>query len=244
MNVDAGGTETSGILVDDGFALRTNLEGFYLKMREPQAGLDRDAARAGADIPQHMAMGEIEGLKGQQADGHFGNHLLSTVKEGEGGVGDAEGPCVLCGFPAENHAVRHGKFALSSLLEGERADRLLLGVAQVLADMHGVVLVAILHHPLCDGGRCMLLVREDANLLCPLYEGTVELRPGPSRQGYDAHVVIGHHKPMSEKLQGVEGGIDLYLGLGHLPLDGIGKTEEERVATGEDYDGHQWIIDN
>ena len=182
-------------------------------------------------------MGQVESLKGQKTDGHLGNHLLATVKEGETGIRNTEGPRVLCGFSAENHAVRHGKFAQGCLLKSECTNLLLLRVAQVLADMHDVVPVAILQHSLCDSGRCMLLVGQDANLLCPLYESAVELWPGTSCQGYDAHVVIGHYKTMSEELQGVESGIDHYLCVRHLSLDSIGEPKEKRVATGEDDDG-------
>ena len=41
---------------------------------------------------------------------------------------------------------------------------------------------------------------------------------------------------MSQHLQGVERGIDHDLSLWQLSLDGIGKAEEQRIATGEDDD--------
>ncbi len=42
---------------------------------------------------------------------------------------------------------------------------------------------------------------------------------------------------MSQHLQGVERGINHHLRLRHLPFDGIGKAEEQRIATGKDDDG-------
>ena len=91
MDMDAWGTEAAGILLDDGLALRTYLKGFDVQMGKLQAGLDADAARAEADVPEHMTAWEVESLECQQTDGHLGNHLLAPVKECEGLVGDAKG---------------------------------------------------------------------------------------------------------------------------------------------------------
>ena len=52
MDVDARGTKTTGILLDDGLALRTDLECADLEMRELQTGFDRDAACAESDVPE------------------------------------------------------------------------------------------------------------------------------------------------------------------------------------------------
>ena len=41
---------------------------------------------------------------------------------------------------------------------------------------------------------------------------------------------------MGQLLQRVEGGIETDLSLGQLPLDGIGKAEEERIARGKHND--------
>ena len=57
MDIDAWCTETTGILLDDGLALRTDLEGFDMQMRELQTSLDGDAARAETDIPEDMMLG-------------------------------------------------------------------------------------------------------------------------------------------------------------------------------------------
>lgn len=51
MEADAWSTEAAGVLLNDSLALRANLEGFYLEMRELQAGLDADTTRAGTDVP-------------------------------------------------------------------------------------------------------------------------------------------------------------------------------------------------
>ena len=80
VDVDARGTEATGVLLDDGLALRSDLETAYLQMRELQTGLDGDAARAETDVPEHLSGSQIEGLEGQQADGHLGNHLLAAVE--------------------------------------------------------------------------------------------------------------------------------------------------------------------
>ena len=46
MDVDARSTKTTGILLDDGLALRTDLKSADLEMRELQTGFDRDAGRS------------------------------------------------------------------------------------------------------------------------------------------------------------------------------------------------------
>ena len=48
---DAGSAEAASVLMDDGLALRADLEGFDMKVGEVEAGLYRDAARAEADVP-------------------------------------------------------------------------------------------------------------------------------------------------------------------------------------------------
>ena len=57
MGMDAWRAKLPGILLDDGFALRTNLESLYLQVWELQTGLDRDATRAETNVPQDVPMG-------------------------------------------------------------------------------------------------------------------------------------------------------------------------------------------
>ena len=83
MHVDAWGSKAAGIFMDDGLTLRTDLKGLNMQMRELQTSFDADAARTEANIPKHVSFGKIECLECQQTDGHFRNHLLTTVKEGE-----------------------------------------------------------------------------------------------------------------------------------------------------------------
>ena len=90
MYVNAWGAKAAGIFMNDSFAFGTDFESFNLQMRKQQTGLDRDAARAGTDVPQGVATTQVERLKGQQTDGHLGYHLLATVEEGEFGVGNTE----------------------------------------------------------------------------------------------------------------------------------------------------------
>ena len=52
MDVDAWGTKLAGVFLDDGLALRTDLESADLQMRELQTGFDRDAACAETDVPE------------------------------------------------------------------------------------------------------------------------------------------------------------------------------------------------
>ena len=48
--------------------------------------------------------------------------------------------------------------------------------------------------------------------------------------------MIGHHHTVGQHVEGVERRIDRDICFRHLPLDGIGKAEEKRVARGEDDD--------
>ena len=52
-------------------------------MGELQTSLDADTTRTEPDIPEDMTLGEFEGLKCKQTDGHLGNHFLTTIKQGE-----------------------------------------------------------------------------------------------------------------------------------------------------------------
>ena len=80
MDVDAWGSKTTGILLDDGLALRTNLEGADCEMRKLQAGFDGYTACTEADVPEDMSLGKFEGLQCEQANRHLGNHLLTAVE--------------------------------------------------------------------------------------------------------------------------------------------------------------------
>ena len=51
MYIDAWGTKLTGVLLDDGLALRTNFESADFEMRELQSCLDADAACAETYIP-------------------------------------------------------------------------------------------------------------------------------------------------------------------------------------------------
>ena len=101
--------------------------------------------------------------------------------------------------------------------------------------VHGIVAIAVFKRALGDGGRGMFLVGEDANLLSSLDECSVELRPRTTRERDNPHIVIGHHQPVGQHLQGIERGVEHNLSLGHLAPDGIGEAEEEGVAAGKDY---------
>ena len=83
MDIDAWGTKATSIFLDDGFALRTDLECLDLQMGELQASLNADATSTETDIPEDTALGEFEGLKCQQTDRHLGDHLLATIEQGE-----------------------------------------------------------------------------------------------------------------------------------------------------------------
>ena len=90
MDIDAWRTEATGVFFDDGLAFRTDLEGADCQMRKLQASLDRNASCTETNIPEDMTIGEIESLKCQQTNRHFGDHFLTTIEEGKGGIGKAE----------------------------------------------------------------------------------------------------------------------------------------------------------
>ena len=102
MHVNAWGTEPTGILLDDGFALRTDFEGFYLQMRKLQTGLDGHAARTKTDIPEHLPLRQVKRLKRQQSDRHLGNHLFAPIKEGKVGIRYAKGTNTFCCLLQDN----------------------------------------------------------------------------------------------------------------------------------------------
>ena len=91
MDTDAWGTEATGILLDDGLTLRTDLEGFDMQMWELQTGFYRDTARTETDVPQNLSLWQVECLQRQQTNGHLGDHFLSAIEQGKVAVGYAEG---------------------------------------------------------------------------------------------------------------------------------------------------------
>lgn len=90
VDVDAGGMETAGVLLDDGFTFGAHLEGVDVEVGEEEAGFDADGASAEADVPEGVAVGQVEGLEGEEADGHLGNHLGAAIEKGELAVGETE----------------------------------------------------------------------------------------------------------------------------------------------------------
>ena len=64
MDVDAWGTKATGVFLDDGLALRADLESADLQMGELQTGLNRDAASAETDVPEDASFRQVECLKG------------------------------------------------------------------------------------------------------------------------------------------------------------------------------------
>ena len=106
----------------------------------------------------------------------------------------------------------------------------------MLANVHLIIVIAVVHHTLGDGSRRVLTVGQHSDFGSTLYQGAVELHPRAPRERHDAQVVIGHHQSVGQELQGVERWINRNLSLRHLALDGVGKTKEQRVATGEDDD--------
>ena len=104
----------------------------------------------------------------------------------------------------------------------------------MLADVHRVVRIAIVEHALGDGGGGVFSVGQHTNLRGMLDESTVELRPGAACQRDNAQVVVGQQQSVGQHLQGVERRVEHDFCFRHLPADGVGKAEEERVARGKD----------
>ena len=116
------------------------------------------------------------------------------------------------------------------MLEGEGGNAFYVRVAQMLADVHPIVVVAVFEHTLGYGSGGMLLVREDTDLGSALDEGTVELLPRAAGERNDAHVMVGKQETMGEHLKGVERREYTDVCIRELTLQGHGKAEEEGVA--------------
>lgn len=104
----------------------------------------------------------------------------------------------------EDEAVGHADFVLSGLFQREGGHLFEGGVAEVFANVHGVVGVAVVEHALGNGGRGVFAVGEDAEFGGAFDEGAVELMPGTASEGDDAEVVVGEKESVSEGLEGVE----------------------------------------
>ena len=100
----------------------------------------------------------------------------------------------------------------------------------MFAHIHVIVGVAVFHHSLGNAGGIVLLVGQHAYLLSTLYQSSVQFLPGTPCERNNPHVVIEHHQLVSQHLKRVESRMDHNLCLWHQALDGVGKTEEQRVA--------------
>ena len=49
--------------------------------------------------------------------------------------------------------------------------------------------------------------------------------------------MIRHHEPVCQHLQGIEIGKNLYVGIGNLPFNRVGKAEEQRITRGKNHNG-------
>ena len=116
------------------------------------------------------------------------------------------------------------------------ADTFFFGVAEMLAYIHGVTVIPVFQHAGRDSGGRMFPVGKDAYLGSALYQGTVELVPGTSRQRNGAHIVIRHYEAVRQCLERVERGVELDFGIRQFPFHRIGKAEKQRVARSEDHD--------
>ena len=99
--------------------------------------------------------------------------------------------------------------------------------------MHLIVDVTIFQHALGDSAGGMFSVGQHADFFRTLDEGSVKFGPRPPRERNDTHIMIRHHQAMRQQLQGVERREQHNLGIRHLALDGVGKTEKQRVSTGK-----------
>ena len=62
VKFNAWSTVTTGILTDNRLTFGTYLEGLDAKVREDETRLDAHTARAGSNVPENKAMGQVEGL--------------------------------------------------------------------------------------------------------------------------------------------------------------------------------------
>ena len=200
VDIDARGSETTGVLANDGLALGTNLEGLDVQMWELDARLNADAARTESDVPEDLPLWQVEGLQGQQTDGHLGYHLFPAIEQGELRIRNAEGLGVSDALALENHTVRMVEVAVRGFFEGERSDLLEIRVPQVFTYIHHIKCIAIFQHPPGNGRGCMFLVCEDAYLLSPFNERLVEFRPRAARERDDAQIVIRHPQSVGKHL--------------------------------------------
>ena len=159
---------------------------------------------------------QFETTERNESERHLRNHLRSPVERHESTFGQSERSTTANEWPSsrEYHAVGAFEVAIGYLLQGERVQALLLGVSHPSTYGHGIVLIAVIEHSHCDSGGGMLVVGQNADLLCPLDQCTVELMPWPARKRYDTHIVVRHAKSMSKHLQAVERGIDRNHGIG------------------------------
>lgn len=218
--------------------LRAYLECRYVQMWELQLRLDTDAAGAEADVPQRVAVVEVEHGQREQAYGHLSDHLCPAVEQVEVGLGYAERAWTVKGA-SEYHAAEGvcRQTYCRQLRDMVKGDDLFGGfVAYVVADDGAVVVVAVAQHPRDDGMRGVATVGKDADELLAADECLVKQVPGATGEGDGVHVLIGQHDAMGKRLQRVESGMDNNPARGQKALHGLCEAIEQRVARGEDDD--------
>ncbi len=227
VKVEARSVETAGVFVDDGFAFGTNFEGMDVEVGKLQVRFDGDRACAGPDVPKGVSVGEVECLEREEADGHLGDHFLTSVEEGKLTVWQAPSALMIS---CENETVGLLKCVLGCLLQRAGRNPFKGRVAEVFAHMHMVVAKAVVVHALGYGGRGMFLVGEHSYFGGTFDEGAVELLPRTACEGDDAEVVVREKETVGEELEGIEGWEHRDVRTGKLAPERVGEAEEERVA--------------
>ena len=233
--VDARRPEFAGVLFHQFTARFADFERGDFQLRELQPGFDGDRAGAETHVPERSALRQVEPAEGQQPDGHLGDHIHPAVEQGEILFRQAEGMRPQ-GRPLQDQAVRKSAVGGGGFGErGEGAHPLGRLVTQALPDRHPIVVVAVVAQAAGDHRRRLVPVGQRADEPFAPDDGFVEAVPGPPGQRHRPHIGIRQLHPMGQQLQGIERGIYRNLRFGEFPAEGIGKSEEKRIAGGEDH---------
>ena len=199
---DARSAETPAVDLHQSLSFGTDLKGGNVQVRELQFGFDGYGAGTETDIPERDAAIQFQRTECKQTDGSFGDHPGAPVQQFELFIGDSEwretymrsgvGGSIDVGVLMDNQAVGIFKGQFCRLLKFQPADTFPFRVAQMFADVHRIMSIAIVQHTSGYSGRCVFPVGENAHFRCAFYQCPVKFMPGTPCEGYGAHVVIRH----------------------------------------------------
>ena len=162
----------------------------------------------------------------------LGDHPRASLQRDKGLIRDPKGT-LLSPRAEEDQVIGVAEVPLPHLLDRQPRHPLLLPIAEMLADVSDVIVIAIGDHPLrYRAGRVVPQVGQDADHPLPTDQSLVKRPPRTTGQRDHMHILVGKQCRMGQHLEGVEVGEESDLRLGVQLHDPLTDAIEYRVTGG------------